>query len=278
MVAIISAIFTSCGSYSDDDEIETDTGEIIANLKSNKWFGWTSEDNVYSYGTSTYQQIHSLYFTSDTEGIWYVRIVDRDSALGTSRREEHIDFTYTIDGDKIRITGGGSTDILVYKGDYLMWGEERYDAKSLTADDESYISDHKNGYHGKEGEIDFDYFVIKDNEISKSVYQLDNGWYAYWLLFGFGAASDEAYKKGVTMMRVTIWADNGCLDSSYKTSNYRKRKTYTLYLSPTNKEWSDLFFVYSKETNITFNYELEYYNSKDEEWYEITSHKLNISK
>lgn len=117
-------------------------------------------------------------------------------------------------------------------------------------------------------------YVINDNEILMGVNTLENGWYSYVLQFGFGASGYDAYKNGITQMKLTYWADNGCLDTSYKTYNYGKKRNETLYLSSTKKDWYGWIYVNSPETKITFNYELEYYNSKDGIWYNIQSRKL----
>ncbi len=129
-----------------------------------------------------------------------------------------------------------------------------------------------------DGEIDAEVFVINKNEILMGVNTLENGWYSYVLQFGFGVKGADAYNKGMTQMRLTAWADNGCLDTPYSTSNYGKKKTYTLYLSSTNRERYEWIYVSSKDSRITFNYKLEYYNSNNGKWYDIQSKKLTFYK
>lgn len=128
------------------------------------------------------------------------------------------------------------------------------------------------------GKIDTEVYVINDGDILMGVNVMENGWFSYVLQFGFGASSDDAYRKGMTQMKLTVWADNGCIDTPYTTSNYGKKKTYTLYLSSTKKDWYDWIYVQSKDTKIIFNYKLEYYNSKNGQWYDIQSRKLTFNK
>lgn len=142
LTAIVCIGFTSCGSYSGDDEVITDTNVIIENLKSHKWIGSSTEYDEYSYGVGTFTQTWTLYFTSESTGVMHCRIVDKDSSLGTSRREEHIDFTYTIDGTKIRL-GGDSNFVFDYYGDYMMEHEDRFNPYQMTNDDYTYISNHE---------------------------------------------------------------------------------------------------------------------------------------
>lgn len=125
--------------------------------------------------------------------------------------------------------------------------------------------------------IDTELYIIEDSEILMGVNTLENGWYSYVLQFGFGASGNDAYYKGVTQIKLTAWADNGCLDISYNTKNYGKNKTYTLYLSTTKKDWYEWIYVNSKERKVTFNYNLEYYNSKDGKWYNLQSRRLTFN-
>lgn len=274
MAAIMSVGLVSCNKTEKDDLLNSE--EVVKQLMKYKWIGQSTDYDVYSYGGSIYTQTWTVYFTSEHEGVIHVKIVDRDSSLGTSRSEEHVDFSYSVDGNKIRLYGG-SNFVFTYYGTYLMEGEDIFEPSTMTSSDYTYLEDHKAGYHGTEGKIDTDFFVIDDDEILQRVNTLDNGWYSYFLQFGFGAASDDAYKKGITQIRLTAWADNGCFDTSYKTSNYGKKKTYTLNLSLSNRDWYDWIFIQSKDKYLSFNYELEYYNSKDKEWYEIEKRKLTLN-
>ena len=277
MVAMANLSLSSCGDDDNGNQSGENQSGIIQNLMSHKWIGSSTDYDTYSYGAAAYTQTWTVYFTSEHEGVMYVRVVDRDSYLGTSRNEEHIDFTYSVDGNKVRLYGG-SNFVFDYYGSYMMSGDNIFEPSAMTSSDYTYLQEHKTGYHGTEGKIDTEVYVIEDSEIFKGVNDLGDGWYSYVLQFGFGASSDDAYKKGMTQMRLTVWADNGCLDIPYKTSSYGKKKTYTLYLSSTKRDWFDFIFVESKDTKITFNYELEYYNSKDGRWYDIQSRKLTFYK
>lgn len=274
MVAIMSVVFVSCG---DDDNTPSQPtkDEIVQNLMSHKWTGSSTDYDVYSYGDATFTQTWTVYFTSNQKGVMHIRTVDRDSALGTTRNEEHLDFTYIVDGTKIRLSGE-SNYVFDYKGSYMMIGDDIFTASAMTSEDYTYLQDHEKGYHGTNGRIDAIVFIIEDNEIFKRAIPQGNGWYGYYLQFGFGAY-DDAYQKGMTQMKLTYWADNGCVDKPYQTYNYGKKITEILYLSPVVKDWYDMIFVFSKETTITFNYQLEYYNSKDGKWYDLQNRKLTFS-
>ncbi len=278
MVALLSVGFVSCKE--DDEKIDDNRGkdEIIKDLMSHKWTGSSTDYDVYSYGGAIYTETWVVYFTSENEGVMHVLIEDKDSSLGTSKSEEHLDFTYVVDGTKVRLSGG-SNFVFDYYGNYMMEGDDIFTSSALTSSDQTYLQEHKNGYHGTDGPIDTEVFVIDDNEILMAVFNNKdtNGWYLYRMQFGFGANGDDAYKKGITKMRLTYWADNGCVDGSYKTYNYGKKRTETLNLSLTNKEWYSWIHVTSLDSKITFNYELEYYNSKNGQWYDITSKKLTFN-
>ncbi len=273
LLVIISycVFFVSC----DPDKLSED--DIIQNLIGHKWTGQSTEYDVYSYGAASYKQIWTIYFTSDHEGIMHWKSEEYDSYLGKTRNEDHIDFFYSVDGTKINLYGGSNFSF-EYFDDYIMEGDIKYMRSELMSSDYAYISDHNKGYHGTDGRIDAEVYIIKDSEILRDVVAEENGWYIYVLQFGFGATNDEAYKKGMTQIKLTTWADNGCMDASYKTSNYGKKKTYTLFLSPTNKDWYDWIYVRSKDNKIIFNYMLEYYNTTNGQWYNITTKQLVFNR
>ena len=268
MVVTVSIGFASCGSYSDEDEIEVDTETVVKNLTEHMWLGQTTD--------GTYRDTYFVYFTSDHEGIMHIRSVDNDPSLGISRNEEHVDFTYTIDGNKIRLSGG-SNFVFEYYGDYLLEGDTQLKPNSMTLDDDTYISDHKKGYHGVDGPIDIGFYVSNDNEILKGVDYLEGGWNAYALDIAYGANSADAYKKGVSEIKLTVWADNGGVNSTAP-SDYGKTETYLSFLSETKNGDEVIMWITSKDAKITFHYTLEYYNKKDGEWYEIQSRTLTFYK
>lgn len=274
VAAVLSVVLASCRKPRYIDSLVEPVG-ITQNLMSHKWTGSSTDYDVYSYGAATFKQTWTVYFTSNREGVMHVVIEDNDSSLGKSKREEHLDFTYTVDGTKVRLSGG-SNFVFDYYGSFMMEGDDMFTASALTQADQTYLQEHKNGYHGTDGPVDSEVFVISDNEILMGVNTLENGWYSYVLQFGFGATGNDAYKKGITKMRLTAWADNGCIDASYNTYNYGKKKEYMLYLSSTTREWYDLIFVSSRDSRITFNYRLEYYNSTDGRWYDVQSRKLTF--
>lgn len=278
MVAIMSVSFESCGDDDDDNQSDGNQNEVIQNLMSHKWTGSSTDYDVYSYGTSTYTQTWTVYFTSEHEGVMHVKVVDRDSSLGTSRSEEHIDFSYSVDGNKVRLYGG-SNFVFDYYGSYMMEGDDIFASSALTSSDYTYLREHKNGYHGNEGEIKAD--MIFEMSLYNTVdysQQNDNatrGWYMYNIDYRVGATTD-AYKKGVSRMRVTVWASNASC-ASLKTSDYGKKHSETFNLSSTDLTFLDRLPMLSKERSIILNYVVEYYNSKDNSWYVFREGKNSFS-
>lgn len=270
MVAIVSAGFVSCG---DDDSSDSKDG-IVKNLKSNKWVMTSTDYSTWSDQLSRESQVWTLYFTSDSEGVIHYLSTERDTYFGTSNNEDHIKFIYYIEGNKVYLeTSSGYSDLeLTYYGDYMMWGNDMFKATAMTSTDYEYLRNDSQGYHGSEGKINADMvFEFK----YKGANYFENGWYAYAFEYRIGATLD-AYKKGVTQMRITLWSDKGTLQGGYKTSDYGKKKTFTYYISSSKLEDRDLNIVCSKESSITLNYMVEYYNSKDQEWYTKTSGKETL--
>ena len=144
MVALLSVGFVSCKE--DDEKIDDNRGkdEIIKDLMSHKWTGSSTDYDVYSYGGAIYTETWVVYFTSENEGVMHVLIEDKDSSLGTSKREEHLDFTYVVDGTKVRLSGG-SNFVFDYYGNYMMEGDDIFTSSALTSSDQTYLQEHKNG-------------------------------------------------------------------------------------------------------------------------------------
>lgn len=262
----------SCGG--DDDDVSPSTGNgssIVQNLMKYKWTGQFTSYDTWSQGVSEYTQTFVIYFTSSTEGVMHLWTRDRDSALGTSRYEEHIDFSYSVVGSKI-ILSGGSNLTFDYYGDYMMSGYDKFTPNAMTSEDYSYLRDHQNGYHGKNGEISAD--IVFEYKY-RGANDLGNGWYTYTMEYRIGATED-AYKKGVTQMRITMWSDKGTLQSGFKTSDYGKKRTFTYSISSSDLVWRDMNLICSKERSITLNYEVEYYNSNDKGWYTQKSGKETL--
>lgn len=136
-VTALCAGFTSCSG--DDGDSKSD---IVQNLMNHKWMGSSTDYDALSYGGSMFTQSWTVYFTSDHEGIIQCDIVDRDSKYGTSRREEVTEFTYTIDGNKIRLSGNSSF-VFEYHDTYMMEGNDMFSARDLTSTDQAYIQEHK---------------------------------------------------------------------------------------------------------------------------------------
>lgn len=264
MATILNISFNSCS----EDE-ESSLNEIAHNLMRYKWIGQYTDYDVYSYGGSIYTQTWTIYFTSEDKGVMHWRVTERDSSFGNSKDEGNIEFSYSIIGNKVYLSDG-SNFVFEYFGDYLIEGDTKFIPKSMDSADYSYLQSYPKG-----GRIDAEVYVINDNDIFRGSEYRGNSLYTYNFQFGFGANSDDAYKKGMTMMRATIWADNGCF-GSFITSDVGKKKTFTLYLSPSTRQLYDTFSMTAKSKSISFNYELEYYNSTDDKWYELVSRSLTI--
>lgn len=284
LIVVVSSIIclgnVSCGKNNEEGSSASgkDQSQIVQNLMSHKWTNSFTDYDVYSYGGAIYTQTATFYFTSEYQGVLYLKTIDDDSSLGKHVYEEHIDFQYTIDGSIIQLLDG-SNYTFEYFGDYMMEGDQMFTASVLSSSDYTYLKEHQEGYHGTNGPIDTEVYIMDDSDIFINAANATTpGWFLYQLQFGFGA-DDDAYKKGITEMRLTAWVDNGCLDEKIlSTLNYGKKKEYYLFLSSTEKDWYNWLFVHSKDSQIIFNYELEYYNSYDGNWYFIQSKKVTINK
>ena len=274
MVAFLSLVFTSCSGDENENQTNWNQKEIIKNLMNHKWTGSFTDYDVYSYGAATYTETYTVYFTSEHEGVMHIIIVDRDSSLGTNRREEHIDFFYTVDGNKVRLSGG-SNFVFVYYGNYMMEGDDLFTSNEMTSSDYNYLQEHKSGYHGKDGEITGDFSFETSLINTKEFGQDAMGWYQYMIDYIVGTTEDT-YRKGVSMIRVTVWSSNATY-SSLKTSDYGKKHSETFYLSLTNLSFRDRLLMLSKDRSFILNYEVEYFNSKDNSWYTYRSGTVSFS-
>ena len=277
VVAIVICFAASCnkGESSPSDQ----SSEIVDNLMKYKWVAIITDYDAYSYGASTFTQIMTVYFISDHEGVMNVLIKDNDSSLGKKTREQHIDFTYSVDVKKVRLSGGSSF-CFDYYGNYMLEGTDMFKASEMTSSDYTYLRDHKAGYHGTDGPINTTIYTLDESEIFYHVADAGNGWYEYYLKFGF-YPEDDAQKKGLTRIKITMWVENGSWGwetNPRNTSNYGKEETSTLNLDLAEKEWFEHLRVFSKDDKIYFNYKLEYYNSYNSKWYECSRKRLTFSR
>ena len=190
-------------------------------------------------------------------------------------------FTYTMKGDVIYCEGiivgedGNANDweqSFQYHGNYLTpigaYNDIKLYKEGYHVDDDDYSNGNNNTNNGG---IDTEIFVIEDDQIflSSSYYELEKA-YLYNLQIGFGVIdANDALRQGLTKLRMTMWVDNGCFDK-YSTSQVGKKKELVLDISSTNTEYYNWIFVFSKETQIVFNYTMSYYNSNDGKYYDIT--------
>lgn len=137
-VAVLCVGFASCSGGDDGNQ----RSDIVKNLMNHKWTGSSTDYDVHSYGGSTFTQSWTVYFTSDHEGIIINNIVDRDSKYGTNKREEVTEFTYSIDGNKIRLSGN-SNFVFEYHDTYMMEGQDKFSARELTSTDHAYLQEYK---------------------------------------------------------------------------------------------------------------------------------------
>ena len=168
LVASVSMSFISCGG---DDSNEKSGGNsdnsMVQNLMSHKWYCTSTDYDAYSYGGATYTQTWTVYFINEHQGVMHWTAVDRDSSLGTSRNEDDFEFEYYINGNTISLYGG-SNFTFTYYGNYLMEGDDVFEAKVLTSSDYSYISNYTNG----SGENDNDDNITENtilNNVSCSI-------------------------------------------------------------------------------------------------------------
>lgn len=284
MVAIVSIGFSSCDEKEDNSVVpETpttpnnpyDNVSIIQTLRSYKWVMTDTTFDTWSDQMSRLSQVWIFYFTSDNEGVIHYQSTERDTYSGTSNEEEHINFTYNVEDNKVYIhTGWGYADWeLTYYGSYMKHWDDMILSAEMTSSDYEYLRDDSQGYHGSEGKIDAQ--MVFEMKL-KGVNKLENGWYSYIMEYRIGATED-AYKKGVTQMHIKMWSSNGTLQSGFKTSDYGKPRTFSYYITLSDLVYLDRNLVLSKERSIVLNYEVEYYNSKDNEWYSLKTGQETLS-
>lgn len=281
----------ACGGDSDGESgtttppssPEEEEKDIINNLISHKWEGSETEYSEYSYGSSVYTQTWTVYFIDENKGVIHWVTTDKDSSLGFSRDEGHSDFSYSITGNTIQLSGD-SNFCFDYYGDFMMEGDDMFTPQKMNQDDYQYLEDHKNGYHGVKGPIDSEiYMNDAEDMLVDARYITDPSYrsslrntYCYTLKLAFGTNDGNAYRKGMEQIRLTIWSDDAAIDVNYLFYGYSYRKKYTLYLSEGIKDYKEVIYAHSRNTEITIHYELEYYNSTDKTWYNSMSKELTF--
>lgn len=291
MVAIVSVGFVSCGDDDDEDKGGSEselTGYWVSERHLDNPAMNGSSGTVTSYG---YQflpdnkvyvfQLHhtglsSRYSYAEANTSWE-RLTERngvsfyinpDKKLKTYTRvgnEVYIDITS--DPTIMSITSSGRMEAISLDG----WAEGTYVYIGTEP-----LGGTGGGSGGSSTDIDTEVYVISDDEILMGVDYWQNDIYLYKLQMGFGANSNDAYNKGLTQMRATVWADNGCV-GTYSASNIGSKKTYTLYLSSTKKDFYDWITIAAKSTQIVLNYNIEYYNSNDGKWHDVQSRRLTFN-
>lgn len=278
LVTIVSVFVASCNKG--ESTPSGQSSEIVNNLMNNKWVATMTGFDASTSEGSTFTEILTVYFTSDHEGVM-VSIIEMNSSSGAKTINQHWDFTYSVDGKKVRLSGDGESKLCFdYYGSYMLQGTDMFKASEMTSSDYTYLRDYKAGYHGTDGPINTTIHTPDESEIFYHVADAGNGWYEYYLKFSF-YPEDDAYKKGLTKIKFTMWVENGSWgweSNPCNTSNYGKKKISTLNLDMAKQEWFERFRVFSKDDKIYFNYKLEYYNSYNERWYEYTSKRLTFSR
>jgi len=274
-------MFTACGGDDDDNGGGASGGNTpIASIVGT----WSGEDKIERTGST---RTLIVTFKSDMTG---------DFTYESNAYYRYAAFTYSISGNTINCKGVIAGEDGNVNED---WSQSfTYNGTTLTPIDAySEIILYKDGYtnnsssnsgsgnsgggssSGSGDSSANTVYIINDNEIRVGVNDYENGWYGYVLQFGFGVESDEAYNSGMTQIRLTLWADNGTFEPlNYSTSTYGKKKTFTLNLSPYDKEWFNLIGIQSKDSKLYLNYELDYYTTTDGKWHNIKSKKLTINK
>ncbi len=274
MIAMMLCVsMMSCG----DSDSSEDDRSILQNLKSHKWSTYDTSFDTWSDEMSQTSQLWTIYFSSDTEGVIHWNSTERDTYFGTSHDEGHIGFTYTLSDGKVYLYLETNNEWeLKYYGSYMMWGDDMFTAKEMTSSDYSYLQDHALGYHGTEGTINadmiFETSIFSTYDCSENNESATSGWYVYNIDYRVGATLD-AYKKGVTRMRVTFWSSNAAY-ARFQTSEYGKKITNEYTVTSSDLTYFDRIMMWSMDSSITVNFKIDYYNSKDKSWYtfrEVTS-------
>lgn len=126
-------ILVSCGSNDDGGGNESD---LAKTLRSSKWI---SRDASYGIGGNDHSWVDiestTLYFTSDNAGVSYWVQRDYDTDLGNSRNYDYSEFTYSVDGNTVKISTENNVAELVYAGDYLSYNGGVYERADMSSGD-----------------------------------------------------------------------------------------------------------------------------------------------
>lgn len=134
MLSFIGTMIVSCSSSKDDGgESKSD---LIQTLRGNKWI---CRDASYGIGDNDHSWIDvestTLYFTSDNAGVSYWVQRDYDTDLGNSRSYDYSEFTYSVDGNKVKINTENSVSELVYVDGYLSYNGGVYEKAAMSSGD-----------------------------------------------------------------------------------------------------------------------------------------------
>ncbi|MCR4810817.1 MAG: hypothetical protein K5896_13295 [Prevotella sp.] len=308
MAVIVYASFASCGD-DDDDNGSSGNSDLVgywvreAHLNNPALNGSSGTVTSYGFqflanGTVYVFQLHhtglsSRYSYAEANTSWE-RLTERNGVSFYINPDKNLK-TYTRAGNEVyiditseptimSITSSGRMEAISLdgwaEGTYVYVGEQPIGGTAAFNSGGNGNSGGGGGSGSSTGSESNDLssmvWYIVDNEILMGVNDVGNGWLSYVLQFGCGVYGDDAYRKGMRKIRLTVWADNGCTDMSYKTSNYGVKKTYTLDLS-TEKEMYKWIYIQSKDQSITFNYNLEYYDSNDAKWHVIQNKRISFN-
>ena len=274
MVTILSMTLVSCDKK---DPTSSDSKGIMQEIQRYKWTGQSIEEEVYSYGTATYTQTWTVYFINDSQGVMHWTAVDRDTALGTSRDEDDIEFYYEIKGNTIHLYGGSNFVFEYYDG-FLVEGETIFSPSSLGSSDYAYLQNYLNGNGGNnngggnnDNNSDITFHVGFANDWA-TLYDSKKGQYTHQIFMGYGMSKGN-YKLGINEFGVCVRAVNGSVKNknthddglgnyvSTEFINGQSTKCFTGFLNEDIAyEWGTILYVTSKDKTVTLEYTPRYYN------------------
>ena len=136
MLLMACFVFNAC-SDSDDEA----TGNIVDVLRNNKWqYEYVDDYNESQYGDYFYTYTYRLYFMDNNVGYHYTVEKEYESGSGYSQKTFFDKFTYNVSGNTVEVRFKNGTDTYVYKGGFLMLGDDVYMPSTMTQSDRDFVN------------------------------------------------------------------------------------------------------------------------------------------
>lgn len=135
MLLMTCLVFNAC---SDSDDVAG--GNLVDVLKNNKWqFEYVDDYNESQYGDYFYTYTYRLYFMDNNVGYHYTVEKEYESGSGYSQESYFNKFTYNVSGNTVAVRFKNGSDTYVYKGGFLMLGDDVYIPSTMTQSDRDFV-------------------------------------------------------------------------------------------------------------------------------------------